>query len=51
MADPDGVGIGADLAIALAETERSDDALAVVERALEHRPGDERLIELRSELT
>ncbi|MDA0172674.1 tetratricopeptide repeat protein [Solirubrobacter taibaiensis] len=46
-ADPGGLGVGADLALALAELGRSEDAAAVVERALDARPGDARLLALR----
>jgi len=49
-AEPDGVGIGADLALGYAEQERFDDARAAVGRALEHRPGDERLLGIQAEL-
>ena len=46
-ADPGGLGVGADLALALAELGRSEDAATVVERALDARPGDARLLALR----
>ncbi|MBE2316004.1 tetratricopeptide repeat protein [Solirubrobacter sp. CPCC 204708] len=48
--DPAGLGTGADLAIALAELGRGAQAAAVLDRALEARPGDRRLAGLRSEL-
>ena len=46
-ADPGGLGVGADLALALAESGRGEEAAAVVERALEARPGDTRLLAMR----
>jgi len=46
-ADPGALGVGADLAIALAEGGREEDAAAVITRALASRPGDERLLALR----
>ena len=45
-ADPGGLGAGADLALALAESGRGAEATAVVERALQARPGDARLLAL-----
>lgn len=45
--DPGGLGVGADYALALAESGREDDARTVVARALEARPGDERLLALQ----
>jgi Flp pilus assembly protein TadD len=49
-ADPAGLGVGADLALALGGLGREADAAAVLEQALEARPGDARLTGLRSEL-
>ena len=48
-ADPATLGLGADLALAYAQCGR--DATEVITRALEHRPGDERLLGLRSQLS
>ncbi len=50
-ADPGGLGVGADLALALAECGREEDAAIVIARALESRPGDERLCAARSRIT
>ena len=46
-AEPDGLGHGADLAVAYLEAGRHRDALDVIARALEHYPGGERLLELQ----
>lgn len=46
-AEPDGVGIGADLALAYATVDRTSDALDVVAKALEHRRDDERLLKVQ----
>jgi tetratricopeptide (TPR) repeat protein len=49
-AEPDGVGVGADLALIYAELGRYSEALDVVARALEHRPGDERLVHVQAQI-
>ena len=45
--EPNGIGHGADLAVAYLEQDRPRDALDVIARALEHHPGDGRLLRLQ----
>lgn len=44
--EPDGVGYGADLALAYLHVGRNRNALDVIAKALEHQPGNQRLLEL-----